>query len=84
MLIKLRSNIGELISESGLQKKFIAGKLKVSVAQLRNYETGHSLIPFDKAYVLEDLLKSRLDCSITDFYERIDQDDQASENNISG
>jgi transcriptional regulator with XRE-family HTH domain len=52
----LISRIGELIETSGLKKSFIADKLEVSVKQLRNYETGHSLIPIDKAYILADLL----------------------------
>ncbi|WP_243299153.1 helix-turn-helix domain-containing protein [Bacillus litorisediminis] len=63
-MILLKSNIGELIQKSGLRKKFIAEKLGVSVKQLRNYETGHSLIPFDKAYILAYLLNCKLD----DFY----------------
>ncbi|WP_156341153.1 helix-turn-helix domain-containing protein [Cytobacillus solani] len=65
-MVKLISKIGDLINESGLKKKFIAEKLKVSVAQLRNYETGHSLIPIDKAYVLSELLGVKVD----DLYER--------------
>jgi transcriptional regulator with XRE-family HTH domain len=62
----LRSRIGELIESSGLKKSFIADKLKISVKQLRNYETGHSLIPIDKAYQLADLLEVKLD----ELYER--------------
>lgn len=65
-MINLISNIGDLINESGLKKKFIAEKLNVSVPQLRNYETGHSLIPIDKAYILADLLGVKVD----DLYKR--------------
>lgn len=61
----LKSNIGELIKERGLMKSFIAQKLGVSVHQLRNYETGHSLIPMDKAYALASLLGVKVD----DLYE---------------
>ena len=60
------SRIEELIIKSGLKKSFIADKLEVSVKQLRNYETGHSLIPIDKAFILADLLKVKID----DLYER--------------
>lgn len=68
MWMKLKSNIGKLIEESGLRKKFIAEKLGVSVHQLRNYETGKSLIPMDKAYILIELLDN---VNIGDLYERI-------------
>lgn len=64
--MELRSNIEKLVLKSGLQKKFIAQKLKVSVAQLRNYETGYSLIPIDKGYILADLLG----CKVDDLYEK--------------
>lgn len=57
----------KLIKDSGLQKKFIAEKLEVSVPQLRNYEKGHSLIPIDKAYILAELLGVKVD----DLYSRI-------------
>lgn len=63
----LISHIGDLIEKSGLKKKFIADKLGVSVKQLRNYETGHSLIPIDKAYILAELLGVKVD----DLYKRI-------------
>lgn len=63
----LRSRIGELIEESGLRKAYIAKKLGVTVHQLRNYETGQSLIPIDKAYILAELLGVKVD----DLYERI-------------
>lgn len=62
----LKSNIEKLIIESGLKKNFIADKLGVSVKQLRNYETGKSLIPMDKGFILADLLE----CKIDDLYER--------------
>lgn len=55
-----------LIEQSGLKKKFIADKLGVSSHQLRNYETGKSLIPIDKAFILCDLLR----CKVEDLYER--------------
>jgi transcriptional regulator with XRE-family HTH domain len=63
MLIK--SKMEKLIKDSGLQKRFIAEKLEVSVPQLRNYEKGHSLIPIDKAYTLAQLLN----CKVDDLYE---------------
>lgn len=62
----MKSNIEDLIKNSGLKKKFIAEKIGVSVAQLRNYETGHSYIPIDKAFLLADLLGVKVD----DLYER--------------
>ena len=62
----MRSNIGELVKGSGLKKSFLAGKLEVSVKQFRNYETGHSFIPIDKAYILAALLN----CKVDDLYTR--------------
>jgi transcriptional regulator with XRE-family HTH domain len=62
----MKSNIGKLMDDKGLKKKFVADKLGVSVKQLRNYETGHSFIPIDKAFLLADLLGVKVD----DLYER--------------
>ena len=62
----LRSRIEELVQCSGLKKSFIADKLEVSVKQFRNYETGHSLIPIDKAYILAELFG----CKVDDLYEK--------------
>lgn len=62
----INPKIEELIKERGLMKSFVADKLKISVKQLRNYETGHSYIPMDKAYILADLLGVKVD----DLYER--------------
>lgn len=64
--MKLHSNIEELIKKSGLRKGFIADKINVKYRQLRNYETGESLIPIDKAFMLADLLGVKVD----DLYER--------------
>jgi DNA-binding XRE family transcriptional regulator len=61
----MRSRIEELVRESGLKKSYIAEKLEVSVKQFRNYETGHSLIPIDKAFALAKLLG----CKVDDLYE---------------
>ena len=66
MNMELKSNIGKMVKEKGLMKKFVAGKLGISVHQLRNYEIGKSLIPIDKAFILCDLLG----CKIEDLYER--------------
>lgn len=63
--MNFRSRIGELIEASGLRKAYIAEKLGVNYRQLRNYETGHSLIPIDKAFMLADLLGVKVD----DLYE---------------
>jgi transcriptional regulator with XRE-family HTH domain len=62
----LISRIGKFIEASGLKKSFIADKLEITVKQLRNYETGRSLIPIDKAYILADLLGVIID----ELYER--------------
>ncbi|KHD86387.1 hypothetical protein NG54_03510 [Heyndrickxia ginsengihumi] len=64
--MKLISNIELLIKKSGYKKTFIADQLHVSVQQLRNYETGKSLIPIDKGYILADLLG----VGIEDLYRR--------------
>ncbi len=63
--MEIKSRIKELVEASGYKKSFIADKLGVSVKQLRNYESGHSLIPMDKAYILAGLLKVKVD----DLYE---------------
>ena len=61
----IECNIEKLVSESGLKKAFIASKLGISVKQFRNYETGISLIPMDKAYILSRLLKVKVDSLYT-------------------
>lgn len=61
----LKSDIKRLIEERGFKKSFVAEKLGISVKQLRNYETGHSLIPMDKAFKLAKLLEVKVD----DLYE---------------
>lgn len=61
MKIILKPNIEEFIKKSGLRKAFIAEKLKISVRQLRKYETGDALIPIDKAYILATLLNVKVD-----------------------
>jgi len=66
IVINLKSNIEELILNSGLRKEFIADRLNVSVRQLRNYETGKSLMPMDKAFILAELLN----CKVDDLYEK--------------
>ena len=62
----LISRIEDLIQKSGYKKAFVADKLEITVKQLRNYETGRSLIPMDKAYILADLLS----VGVEDLYER--------------
>lgn len=62
----MRCKIEELIKERGLQKSFVAGKLGISVKQLRNYETEHSDITLKKAYILADILGVKVD----DLYDR--------------
>lgn len=69
--MQIRSKIRELIDERGLKKKFVADKLGISVKQLRNYETGHSFISMDKAFILADLL----DVKVDDLYEWSKEDD---------
>jgi transcriptional regulator with XRE-family HTH domain len=63
----IKPNIEQIIEESGLRKKFIADKLYISVRQLRKYETGESLIPIDKAYILAELLQVNVD----DLYKKL-------------
>jgi transcriptional regulator with XRE-family HTH domain len=64
----IKSNIRELIEKSGYKRSFIADKLGVTVKQLRNYETDHSLIPMDKAYILAEMIGVKVD----DLYSRIE------------
>lgn len=57
----MKPNIEKLIEESGLRKNFVAEKIGVNYRQLRNYETGKSLIPIDKAFKLAALLGVKVD-----------------------
>lgn len=63
-----------LIKQSGMKKAFVADRLKISVKQLRNYETGHSLIPIDKAFLLARLLNCTVD-ELYNFVEEVSYDD---------
>ncbi|MBV7509691.1 helix-turn-helix domain-containing protein [Bacillus sp. sid0103] len=65
-MLMLISRIEDLIQKSGYKKAFVADKLEITVKQLRNYETGRSLIPMDKAYILADLLG----VGVEELYER--------------
>ena len=65
-VIYMRSNIEKLVKESGLRKGYLAEKIGVTVRQFRKYETGHSFIPIDKAYILAALLN----CKVDDLYTR--------------
>ncbi|MFT8319359.1 MAG: helix-turn-helix transcriptional regulator [Bacillus sp. (in: firmicutes)] len=67
--MKIKSNIKILGEKSGYKKAFLAEQVSVSVKQYRNYETGHSYIPIDKAYILAKLFNCRVD----DLYEVIDE-----------
>ena len=60
--------IRELIEERGFKRSYIANKLGITVKQLRNYETNHSFIPMDKAFLLADFLGVKVD----DLYNRIE------------
>ena len=62
----MKPNIEALVRESGLRKGFLAEKIGVTVRQFRKYETGHSFIPIDKAYILAALLN----CKVDDLYTR--------------
>lgn len=62
--MKLIPLIEEKVAKRGYKKSFIAEKLGISVRQLRKYETGESLVPMDKAFVLSRLLN----CKIDDLY----------------
>jgi DNA-binding XRE family transcriptional regulator len=66
--MNMRCRIEELIKESGLRKDYIANKLGVSTRQLRNYEKQVSYPPMDKAYILADILRVKVD----DLYSRIE------------
>lgn len=67
--VGIKPNIEQLIEKSGLRKGFIANKLGITVRMLRKYETGESLIPMDKAFMLSDVLGVKVD----DLYERIEE-----------
>ncbi|ALX47131.1 hypothetical protein AOX59_18970 [Lentibacillus amyloliquefaciens] len=57
--------IDERIKESGLKKGYIAEKLGVNKDTLSNWMHGRSMIPFDKAVKLAELLG----CEVTELYE---------------
>lgn len=67
----IRCTIRKLVDKSGYKRSFVANKLGVTVKQLRNYETGHSYIPMDKAFILADLLGVKVD----DLYYRVEDTD---------
>ncbi|MED4531991.1 hypothetical protein [Metabacillus fastidiosus] len=52
-----------------MEKAFITEKLGVSVKQFRNDETGHILVPIDKAFILSRFLG----VIIKDLYEYVEQ-----------
>ncbi|HDR7847487.1 TPA: helix-turn-helix transcriptional regulator [Bacillus toyonensis] len=64
-MIVLKSNIGELLKNSGLKGKWIAQKLNISQNQMSNYVTGKSYPPVDKAFELAKIF----DCKVDDLYE---------------
>lgn len=68
--MEIRSNIGELIEESGYKRKYIANHISVSVDQLRNYCIGESYPPMPKAFMLARLFG----VSVDDLYEVVDDD----------
>lgn len=67
--MKMKPLIEEKFNRSGYKKSFVAEKLNISVRQFRKYETGESLVPMDKAYILSRLLG----CKIDDLYEWEDE-----------
>jgi len=62
-----KSNIENLIKESGLRKDYIASQIGTTTRQLRKYEKFELFIPMEKALLLAELLEKKVD----DFYEKI-------------
>lgn len=63
-MVILKSNIGELLKNSGLKGKWIAQQLKISQNQMSNYVTGKSYPPVDKAFELAKIFG----CKVDDLY----------------
>lgn len=59
--MKVFSNIGLKIAESGLRDGFIAEKLKVSKKTVYNWKNGIGYPTFEKAFILADLLGCKVD-----------------------
>ncbi|WP_035322676.1 helix-turn-helix transcriptional regulator [Peribacillus kribbensis] len=57
----MKCNIGELIDQKGLKKKFVAEVVGVSPQQLSNWLSGRNYPPLDKAYKLAKLLECKVD-----------------------
>jgi transcriptional regulator with XRE-family HTH domain len=62
----MKCKIGELIEAQGLKKKYVAKEIGITPSQLSNWLAMKSYPPLDKAYILADLLKVKVD----DLYER--------------
>lgn len=69
-MMKLKPLIEERFKQCGYKKSFVAEKLNISVRQFRKYETGESLIPIDKAFILSRMLG----CKVDELYEMEDEE----------
>jgi putative transcriptional regulator len=63
--MKMKSNIGNLIDERGLKRKWVAEQLGITPKQVSNWITGFSYPTVDKAFRLAKLLGVKVD----DLYE---------------
>lgn len=67
--MNIKSNIDELIKESGLRDSFIREKLGIKQHQLRNIKIGKSYPTVPKLFLLADILG----CKVDDLYTRVEE-----------
>lgn len=65
----MKSNIGRLIEESGLKKRYIAKQVGVNENTITNWIKGRSYPALDKAVLLANLLE----CTVDDLIEGRDR-----------
>ncbi|MDX8288819.1 XRE family transcriptional regulator [Metabacillus indicus] len=69
--MKLKSNIGRLIKESGLRDDVFRERLNVQQHQLRKIKIGESFPTVPKLFALAEILK----CSVDDLYDVIKEEE---------
>ena len=57
----MKCNIGKLIDDRGLKRKWVAEKVGVSDKQISNWVTGRSYPTAEKLFTLADLLGVKVD-----------------------
>lgn len=69
--MNIKSNIDELIKESGLRDSFIREKLEIKQHQLRKIKKGESYPTVPKLFILADVLG----CKVDDLYTKVEEEE---------